>query len=748
MLNIGGEGNGDDLYAWSSSTGVLSHWNTSNQCANHLTLFFDDPPSLAIAAEASSHPSGLVALEWQPWTWAGGGLGNIAECPLQTCIAGAGIRRDSLTFASLCIVPECTARDLVAYDFLDILSNSSVRADDVAIGNEYTNLVKRITELNHFLGTGWTCGDFLVPWQLWPLGYVFMVLSSIFVVGVIVGSFFKCASSSHPTSDSLPDQRTSAYPENINLLGFMDEEKKEDPSFARETEERTDQENAGIWTSFDLFENANELFIEKHRQTAILDGLKVGSICWIILGHVMAITGSVAGFSNPKEVYPPTGYLASFAGQLILSSRFAVETFLIISGFLTFHVLNRKLPPGNNSRSVLYRYLTALPKLFAARAARVLPLYLISLLFYTQIAPHMGGGPFWYQWISLLKPCHDYFWTNLLFVNNFIPLDNPTTETCFYHSWYLAVDMQLFLLSAILIIWHQKNHLHGKRATAVSWILSMALGTYLAMERRWSINTFDGAAVARYDAEGYAKPHIRAQSYLTGVFVAMILPDLEMEQRLIYSWNHRILEFLALFCMGFVSFITYAGANSRRACQYQEWPSMTNCGSEWSETADWIYASMSRTVWCLSTGTLMHLFLGRPRGVSAVAFILSWKIWAPLSRLSFAVYLIHPILIFMWELGSTEKEVFRPSTFGMNVLAVCVVSYLVALVAVLIIEIPATKLLKYFTISKVARPGSLGRCMRSKRTRTPNAYHYGSLLHQDDDERHLPNGTVNSSLSP
>ena len=725
----------DNLYEWSTSAGAASTGNTSSHCAHHLSLFFEDPPSLAIATEASSHPSGILALEFQPWSWAGGGLGNIAECPIQTCIAGAGIRRDSLTFASLCIVPQCTAHDLVASDFLDKLEMASYSAQDATLGMEYTATVKRITEINKFLGTGWICGDFVVPWTLWPFGYIFIIFVSLFVLACLFVSFFRPSVRVLPTQD--PRNDAEAGDEAETLIRSEDENIQDQyptPAPGR-TNDILVESDGSMWGSFDVFENIKELTVERSRSTLILDGLRVGSICWIILGHVMAITASVAGFSNPKEVFPPSGYLSSVPGQLILSSRFAVDTFLIISGFLTFHVLNRKLPRRNNSESVLFRYLSALPKLVLARIVRILPLYIAALLFYTQIAPHIGSGPFWYQWVALLKPCHDYGWTNLLFINNFVPFDIPTTQTCFYHSWYLAVDMQLFLLSAVLVFWYQANPVHGKRVTALLWLLSLGVGTYLAIIRRWSINTFDGAAVARYDAEGYAKPHVRAQSYLTGVFVAMILPELEIARRRSYSWNHRCLECSALLCIAFVSFITYAGANSRRACQYQEWPSSNDCGSEWSDTINWIFASSSRTLWCLSIGTLMHLFLGRPRGVSAVSSILSWKVWVPLSRLSFAVYLIHPILIFMWELGSSEKSVFRSFSFGMNVVAICVFSYVTALVAVLTIEIPATNLWRALSSFKLTCLREQWNFLRLDQARILSTHPcYGSIRQQQEEE--------------
>ena len=687
----------DDLFAWTSAD-LNENRTTSIRCATHLSLFFQDHANLAIATEASSHPAGLTALYYQPWQWAGGGLGNIAECPLQTCIAGAGIRRDSLNFASLCIVPECTAEDLAADDFVSVTQRASVGAEDSFLGNDYAHVVERIHELNKFLQTGWTCGDFVVPWTIWPFGALFFVVATFFIVCTTISSLCRAKKTAIKAEMDLQQHVPSVLSvleRRQNEEAWSDDDGNLSPTASSEGEFFSSIASNEYWRAFDVFSNMKELMTRKSNDTVVMDGLRVGSLCWIVLGHVMAIRASVSGFANPKDVYPPSGYLASLPGQLVISSRFAVDTFLIISGFLTFHVLNRKLKrKPNDDRGVLRRYLTSLPGLLLVRVVRIMPLYGMSLLFYTQIAPHLGGGPFWYQWLALLEPCHDYGWTNILFINNLVPFDLATTQTCFYHSWYLAVDMQLFLLSAGLIFWYQENPIHGKRATAVFWTLSTAVGTYLAAVRGWSINTFDGAAVARYDVEAYAKPHIRAQSYLTGVFVAMLLTGSAATKRCHFSWRERAIQNFCLLSMLVVAFIAAAGAYTRRPCQYSDWPDEIECGSEWSDTVTWTYTSMSRTVWCLCIGSLMYIFIGRPSNSSPVSYVLSWGIWAPLSRLSFAAYLIHPIIIFLWELGSTEKAVFRPFTFVMNVISICVASYTAALVATLLIEMPAANLWK------------------------------------------------------
>lgn len=46
-----------------------------------------------------------------------------------------------------------------------------------------------------------------------------------------------------------------------------------------------------------------------------------------------------------------------------------------------------------------------------------------------------------YSYIKVKDTCGKYWWTNILYVNNFIP--SVWADQCFLWGWYLAVDMQL-----------------------------------------------------------------------------------------------------------------------------------------------------------------------------------------------------------------------------------------------------------------------------------------------------------------
>ena len=112
---------------------------------------------------------------------------------------------------------------------------------------------------------------------------------------------------------------------------------------------------------------------------------QVGSILWIISGHVMAIQSrSGPGYLNPRQFLPPTGITTTLMGQLLFSSRFAVDTFLCISGYLVVVVLRRRLHHQPRPAEICY--------VLFFRLVRILPLYCMCLGFWMFVAPHLGSG--------------------------------------------------------------------------------------------------------------------------------------------------------------------------------------------------------------------------------------------------------------------------------------------------------------------------------------------------------------------
>ena len=679
---------------WSTSNNHPNPQLTSNECTQALEQFVRNSSLLAVATEASSHPTGLESLYAQPYVYSGGGLGNIEECPLQTCLAG-GTSRDSITFAAVCIPHECTALDLAASDFcasLQRVSEGVITNEQQHYADEYLLLHQRIAQVNKFLNTGWTCGAYKVPWNT-TLAGTYGIVSVIIVTFALLGTYYI------PKRQQQQQQQREEHVAQLQMAEhdctLFQEEKKEPQEEAVPTQATTP--SSSYWMAWNMKHHLEVLCQQRH-DTAALDGLRVGSILWVIFGHVLAIeSSSGGGYNNAADFLPPHGFTTTWKGQLLFASRFAVDTFLLISGYLVVHVLNKlndNEMGGQVCGAVWRRYCTTLPGLLVHRLLRIMPLYIMTLGFYTLIAPHMGSGPFWYQWEGLLAPCREYGWTNLLFVNNFIPFDLPNTATCFYHSWYLALDLQLFILAPLLVYAFRSNAKTGKVATASLLGASVLITLYLAWMRKWSLNTFDGTAVARYDVEAYAKPHVRAQAYLAGMLLAMKHQHMKLRRNRRTTWKHHVTMILALLLLVVVTFGTVTGAYSRRPCDFKEWPMEDDCGSIWSPQATLWYTALSRIAWSVAVCVIVDLCLQQHGGV--VGDLLSLKCWTPLSHLSFGAYLVHPIIIFIWQLGNTQKETFRFLEVGMNYIAVCVVSFGAALGLALFVEFPCASLVKRY----------------------------------------------------
>ena len=79
---------------------------------------------------------------------------------------------------------------------------------------------------------------------------------------------------------------------------------------------------------------------------------------------------------------------------------------------------------------------------------RLTIVYGFVLTFFIHVLPYLGYGPVWSTVDNYLDDCGEYWWTNLLYINNFYPSFN---NHCITGTWYLSVDMQLYAISPVLL---------------------------------------------------------------------------------------------------------------------------------------------------------------------------------------------------------------------------------------------------------------------------------------------------------
>lgn len=191
----------------------------------------------------------------------------------------------------------------------------------------------------------------------------------------------------------------------------------------------------------------------------IFHGLRFFMMLWIISGHSYSFAMQWLFFRNPKDLQnAPSNALS----QILANGTFSVDTFLFLSGFLvTRVVLNQMEKSGGKLNLVIY---------YLHRYLRMTPLMMVVIAFCATLLKYMSEGPSWQESIVMYDSwCQSNWWLNALYLHNFINRENM----CLSHTWYSAVDMQLYFAAPIILIPLYKRPKFG--LTLITVILSTSI---------------------------------------------------------------------------------------------------------------------------------------------------------------------------------------------------------------------------------------------------------------------------------
>lgn len=191
-----------------------------------------------------------------------------------------------------------------------------------------------------------------------------------------------------------------------------------------------------------------------HQLINCLNGIRVISLCWVIVAnsYVTLDPRATKGLTRTREA--PRDFLF----QLIVQASLAIETFFFLSGLLMSLSFSRyKLSDLTWNKNVKKQSTTSSSnrinilnwfRFYFHRYIRLTaPAMLIIAL--AMFAHRYGDGPLWHEVTHRAHfSCSQNWWRHLLHIANFI----DTRQTCFIHYWYIAADMQLFLIAPILLL--------------------------------------------------------------------------------------------------------------------------------------------------------------------------------------------------------------------------------------------------------------------------------------------------------
>ncbi|XP_050405941.2 nose resistant to fluoxetine protein 6 [Patella vulgata] len=168
-----------------------------------------------------------------------------------------------------------------------------------------------------------------------------------------------------------------------------------------------------------------------------LNGIRVISMAWIILGHVLTTYSDT--LENPTEALD---VIKTFSFQPMLNAPLAVDTFFVLSGLLVSYLFIKEISKTKRIRCMqMFMY-------YFHRFWRLTPLYMLVLLFFGFLSRYIASGPFDKPDVLYRDNCKTYWWRNILYINVLF----PEREICMLWSWYLSDDMIFYVVAPLAII--------------------------------------------------------------------------------------------------------------------------------------------------------------------------------------------------------------------------------------------------------------------------------------------------------
>jgi peptidoglycan/LPS O-acetylase OafA/YrhL len=432
----------------------------------------------------------------------------------------------------------------------------------------------------------------------------------------------------------------------------------------------------------------------EYKPTDSLNGLRVVSMIWIILGHTFLMPTGISGYANMEDIHSTvldkdsaeTNPLFFF----VVSSQAGVDTFFFLSGFLLSLLTVRELQSRNGKISI--------PAAIFLRYARLTPSLAMVMLVYYKVWSMFGFGPFAPRFQdSIYERCDGSWWSELTYTMNFIPFDSD--KVCMGWSWYLGDDMIFFIITIALLPLYYRRKWLGWAAVGILMALSFGITWSLIVSHGLSIYVFDDH-YTKYSYWAYSKPYTRIPAYLIGVVAAWVILELEqrgvVRQTVRFNQSAKVLARIAVvLAFAGLAFMTFIPATD-----------FGEQANSWDKHSIFsvLYLAFGRALWalCWAVITLACYY----DYVPIVDAVLSHRCWTPLARLTYGAYLIHPLCIKLAAGTSMQYYTFSGMDLFYRHLGNCTCAYGGSVVLWCIVERPMITFTSVFLRSKSRQGGN------------------------------------------
>ena len=433
-----------------------------------------------------------------------------------------------------------------------------------------------------------------------------------------------------------------------------------------------------LLTAFSLMSNMEFIFQSTPRKGSnrldCFDGMRAISMTWVILCHNFMNGNSVLHARNKEYTISISSSSAdnSLAFEPIKNGQFSVDTFLFIGATLLSYLLLKDLDKSNgwfHAKGLIRMFL-----FYANRYLRITIPLALAIAVLVGVMPltmtdSMGASvatnyeAYW---------CKNNWYRNLLYYNIWPRYNGEMDMGCMGHTWYLAFDMEWFLVSPLVAypLWLTKFGKSRKFLGILWWsviFLFFLAANWIHVNHRDWIN-LDQTVLPPWN---FAPWGTRSHCYMLGLLMGYVLHTTKGTTVKI----NRILNIL----LWLVTFT--AGA----AVVYGPYWHMTR-------SSLLVYLTWYRLTWGLCLSWVTFSCVKGHGGV--VNDLLSWGLWAPVSRVSFMTYLLHISLSWYYFTSQTYSLDLSMWLMTEMFVAQLALDLAVGLLASLTLELPFGRIQK------------------------------------------------------
>ncbi|KAI1729179.1 nose resistant to fluoxetine protein 6 [Ditylenchus destructor] len=399
-----------------------------------------------------------------------------------------------------------------------------------------------------------------------------------------------------------------------------------------------------------------------------LQGIQVVSVVLLIFGNLFFLV--MPYLENVGYAY----YLSELAiSQPVVNFSFHIDALLALAAL-------RLGSKHMEEFSTIRRLLLHLVRHFF----RIWPTYAFIVGFIAIIYVRLGEGPMWSHSVNDISArCSQTWWANLLLINNLF----GTSMTCLDGGFLISLEAQLFIIGTVLLFLSLR--IKNKIFNVILWIgiAISVLYTFITALYYQTPETLIPTVNQRNESFDifanriYLNPVSRMAPFLLGIFLIR-----HFENSFLFSNPHvfkALAPLLSFLCVLLTVCIIWA--------PYL----MSLYGSQLHSQISALYCATHRLLWAFVILCTAHL-LNRADSNNSLNSFLGWRIFHPLSKLIYIVFLVsEPVALSLFS--SLHRPIYATplSTMLTSVGTICC-SFMIAFLIELFIGRPIRNIVAIF----------------------------------------------------